>query len=162
MTSSSGGCIEVLRKPNRVLITATKTGSEKNATVFARYWAEALRDPAADSDKNETVSAQNARIITRATPPLTKNSKKTIAVFGGSLMLGLFLGLGAALAREWVADVFRTTGSVEQITDKSCVILPRVAAKSAPVEEFVIDAPYSRFTETLRNVKALIDADQRA
>ena len=27
------------------MITATKTGTEKNATVFARYWAEALRDP---------------------------------------------------------------------------------------------------------------------
>ena len=107
-------------------------------------------------------SAQNARIITRATPPLSKNSKKTMAVFGGSVMLGLFLGLGAALGREWLADVFRTTRSVEQITDKSCVILPRVAARSALVEEFVIDAPYSRFTETLRDVKALIDTDHRA
>jgi len=60
MTSSSGGAIEVLRKPNRVLITATKTGTERNATVFARYWVEALRDPAADVDKNETISALEA------------------------------------------------------------------------------------------------------
>jgi hypothetical protein len=60
MTSSSGGSIEFLRKPNRVVISATKAGSEKNATVFARYWAEALRDPAADSDKNESVSALEA------------------------------------------------------------------------------------------------------
>ncbi len=60
MTSSSGGSIEFLRKPTRVVITATKTGTEKNATVFARYWAEALRDPAADADKNETVSALEA------------------------------------------------------------------------------------------------------
>ena len=60
MTSSSGGSIESLRRPNRVVITATKTGTEKNATVFARYWAEALRDPAADSDKNEVVSALEA------------------------------------------------------------------------------------------------------
>ena len=60
MTSSSGGSIEFLRKPNRVVISATKTGSEKNATVFARYWAEALRDPAADTDKNESVSALEA------------------------------------------------------------------------------------------------------
>ena len=45
MTSCSGGGSEFLRKPNRVVITATKTGTEKNATVFARYWAEALRDP---------------------------------------------------------------------------------------------------------------------
>jgi hypothetical protein len=60
MTSSSGGSIESLRKPNRVVICATKTGTEKNATVFARYWAEALRDPAADADKNESVSALEA------------------------------------------------------------------------------------------------------
>jgi hypothetical protein len=60
MTSSSGGSIELLRRPTRVVISATKSGSEKNATVFARYWAEALRDPAADTDKNEAVSALEA------------------------------------------------------------------------------------------------------
>ncbi len=60
MTSASGGSIDFLRKPGRVLITATKNGSEKNATLFARYWADALRDPAADADKNETVSALEA------------------------------------------------------------------------------------------------------
>ena len=60
MTSSSGGSIEVLRRPNRVVIAATKTGTEKNATVFARYWVEALRDPAADTDKNDVVSALEA------------------------------------------------------------------------------------------------------
>ncbi|HTQ53289.1 MAG TPA: hypothetical protein VMI94_02450 [Bryobacteraceae bacterium] len=60
MTSCSGGSIEFLRKPNRVVIAATKTGTEKNATAFARYWAEALGDPAADSDKNEMISALEA------------------------------------------------------------------------------------------------------
>jgi hypothetical protein len=60
MTSSSGGAMNVLQKKNRIVITATKSGTEKNATVFARYWAEALRDPAADSDKNESVSALEA------------------------------------------------------------------------------------------------------
>jgi hypothetical protein len=60
MTSSSGGSIEFLRKPGRVVVTATKTGTEKNATIFARFWAEALRDPEADTDKNEAVSALEA------------------------------------------------------------------------------------------------------
>jgi hypothetical protein len=60
MTSSSGGSMSFLQKKNRVVITATKTGTEKNATVFARYWAEALREPAADADKNESVSALEA------------------------------------------------------------------------------------------------------
>jgi hypothetical protein len=60
MTSCSGGSIEFLRRQNRVVISSTKSGNEKNATVFARYWAEALRDPAADSDKNDSVSALEA------------------------------------------------------------------------------------------------------
>lgn len=57
MTSASGGSILALEKPKRVLITATKAGSEKNATVFPRYWIEGMRDPAADTDKNEIVTA---------------------------------------------------------------------------------------------------------
>ncbi|HLK17324.1 MAG TPA: hypothetical protein VKT81_00170 [Bryobacteraceae bacterium] len=60
MTSASGGSRSVLEKPNRAVITATKSGSEKNATIFARYWVEALRDPAADTDKNETISGLEA------------------------------------------------------------------------------------------------------
>jgi len=59
-TECSGASIEFLRKPNRIVIAATKTGTEKNATVFARYWAEALREPAADVDKNDSVSALEA------------------------------------------------------------------------------------------------------
>ena len=60
MTSASGGSIAALRKDGRVLVCATRNGTEKNATVFARFWVEALRDPAADTDKNETVSALEA------------------------------------------------------------------------------------------------------
>src|SRR6202521_2521756 len=60
MTSSSGGSMAFLQKKSRIVITATKTGTEKNATIFARYWAEALREPAADTDRNETVSALEA------------------------------------------------------------------------------------------------------
>ncbi len=60
MTSASGGSIAALRKEGRVLVCATRNGTEKNATAFARFWVEALRDPAADTDKNETVSALEA------------------------------------------------------------------------------------------------------
>jgi hypothetical protein len=60
MTSCSGGSLIALGKPKRVMITATKTGTERNATIFARYWIEAFRDPAADADKNEVVTALEA------------------------------------------------------------------------------------------------------
>jgi hypothetical protein len=60
MTSASGGSVAALQKRNRGIISATKTGTEKNATVFARYWVEALRDPASDADKNEVITALEA------------------------------------------------------------------------------------------------------
>ena len=60
MTSASGGAMTELRKMDRVVITATKTGTERNATVFPRFWVEALRDPVADTDKNDTISALEA------------------------------------------------------------------------------------------------------
>jgi hypothetical protein len=59
-TSAGGASIAVLQKQNRVVISATKSGTERNAPVFARFWVEALRDPSADSDKNEAVSALEA------------------------------------------------------------------------------------------------------
>jgi hypothetical protein len=59
-TSASGGSIGALQKPGRIVIAATKTGTEKNATVFARYFVEALRDASADVDKNDAISALEA------------------------------------------------------------------------------------------------------
>jgi hypothetical protein len=59
-TSASGGSIGALQKTGRIVIAATKTGTEKNATVFARYWVDALRDGSADVDKNEAISALEA------------------------------------------------------------------------------------------------------
>lgn len=60
MTSASGGSVDALKKEGRVIITATRTGTEKNATVFSRFWVEALRDPAADTDKNQAITALEA------------------------------------------------------------------------------------------------------
>jgi hypothetical protein len=59
-TSASGGAVQTLERPGRAVIAATKSGTEKNATVFARYWVQALQDPSADSDKSESVTAMEA------------------------------------------------------------------------------------------------------
>ncbi len=60
MTSASGGATASIQKARRVVISATKAGTETNATVFARYFIEALRDPSADVDKNEAITALEA------------------------------------------------------------------------------------------------------
>jgi hypothetical protein len=59
-TSASGGAVAALQRAGRAVIVATKNGTEKNATVFARYWVEALQDPEADTDKSGSVSAMEA------------------------------------------------------------------------------------------------------
>jgi hypothetical protein len=60
MTSCSGASMAVLAAKNRIVITATKSGNEKNATVFARYFVDALHDNAADTDKDGNTSALEA------------------------------------------------------------------------------------------------------
>jgi len=59
-TSASGGSVAALEKHGRAVIAATKSGTEKNATVFARYWVQALHDPEADVDKNDAITALEA------------------------------------------------------------------------------------------------------
>ncbi len=59
-TAASGGAISTLRAPNRVIVSATRSGTEKNAVVFSRFWVDALRDAAADTDKNQSVTALEA------------------------------------------------------------------------------------------------------
>ena len=59
-TSASGGAIQALIRPGRAVVAATKSGTEKNATVFARYWVEAFQDPSADTDKSDSISAMEA------------------------------------------------------------------------------------------------------
>ncbi|MDZ7360603.1 MAG: hypothetical protein ONB46_07730 [candidate division KSB1 bacterium] len=60
-TAASGPFIEKLSKPNRVVITATRSGEEKYATVFPEYFVEAFLKPEeADLDKNNSVSLLEA------------------------------------------------------------------------------------------------------
>lgn len=59
-TSASGAAVAALERNGRGVIAATKSGTEKNATVFARYWVEALQDPSADVDKSESLTAMEA------------------------------------------------------------------------------------------------------
>lgn len=59
-TSTSGAISERWSRPHRVVVTATRSGGERNATRFAAYWAEALASDTADRDKDGSVTAQEA------------------------------------------------------------------------------------------------------
>ena len=58
--SSSGPFAQALSEPDRTVITATKTGAERNETQFARFFADAMEGDAADLDKDGMLSMLEA------------------------------------------------------------------------------------------------------
>ena len=59
-TSASGAVLETWAGDGRAVITATRSGRERNATRFAEYWANALSSADADVNKNGSLTAQEA------------------------------------------------------------------------------------------------------
>jgi hypothetical protein len=59
-SSASGEFVKPLSSDNRIIITATRSGNEQNATVFAEHFVTALTDPASDGDKNGRISVLEA------------------------------------------------------------------------------------------------------
>ena len=59
-SSTSGALLEPLQNENRILVTATRNGNEKNATFFGKYFVEALSSEDADLNKNNSISIEEA------------------------------------------------------------------------------------------------------
>lgn len=55
-TNCSGGSLEALAGRGKIVVSATKSGTEKNLTHLGKYFIEALADNNADVDKNGRVS----------------------------------------------------------------------------------------------------------
>ena len=58
--SASGPFLKPLSAPDRIIVTATKSGGENNYSRFGGFFAEAVGDPAADLDKDGQTSVLEA------------------------------------------------------------------------------------------------------
>lgn len=58
--SASGPFMEALAAPGRTIVTATRSGSERFATLFGGYFVDALAGTDADMDKNRRISVLEA------------------------------------------------------------------------------------------------------
>lgn len=132
-----------------------------------------------ESVQQQSFPITEARVISAATQPLKKSYPKTLVILAASLLGGLMLAFGAAMARELSDKVFRTTGQVENLLGANCIaILPAVgtpaavpglgekmlggklARKGNPQPDllrYVVDNPLSRFSEAVRSVKVAVD-----
>lgn len=77
-TSASGAVFDRWKREGRVVITATKSGGEKNATRFAEHWVTALNSSEADVDKNDVVTAMEA--FEYAARKVTESFKTEVAL----------------------------------------------------------------------------------
>ena len=58
--SSSGPFLPALSGPNRVVVTATQSGTEKNATRFGKFFSQAVASGSADLDHDRAISILEA------------------------------------------------------------------------------------------------------
>jgi succinoglycan biosynthesis transport protein ExoP len=122
-----------------------------------------------------------ARLISPASRPLQKSKPKTLIVLGVTIVGGMMLSFGIAMFREFTDKVFRTSRQVEDVLHTHCLamlpILKPTAAKIAQEDKrkrvdlqrqraifrndklywYVVDQPFSRFTEAIRSLKVAAD-----
>jgi hypothetical protein len=103
--SASGDFVKALSGKGRTVVTATKSGMERNETEFARYFVEAFTTDKADADKDERVSVLEAfnyahreveRFYETEHRLLTEHAVLDDDGGGGGLAARLFLGETAA------------------------------------------------------------------
>jgi hypothetical protein len=113
MTSCSGASRPALERANRVVVTATRSAAERNATIFPRYWVEALRSDAADTDKDDVISALEAFRYAQAKTATFYESQKRLATEhamlneteqGGGVIAGHFPLLKTGAAQDAATD----------------------------------------------------------
>lgn len=98
--SASGGFQEPLAGRNRTIVTATRTGNERNETIFGRHFVAAFAEDGADADRDGRVSIAEAfEYATRETEREYSNSNQLQlehARMEGDLELARVFHLGGA------------------------------------------------------------------
>ena len=59
-SSTSGAILDSLETEDRIIVTATRNGNERNSTEFGRFFAQSFSSPDADLNKNDSISIQEA------------------------------------------------------------------------------------------------------
>ncbi|EKF18455.1 GumC family protein [Nitratireductor pacificus] len=152
----------------RNLARVELTELESRATTYRRMYESVLQQLITTLQK-QSFPIGDARMVTAATPPLAKNWPKTTLIMPLALVLGFAGGLGLAGLR----DVFDrrinsgerlgrelglpTLGYVPFTRFRSGAIAGATTEPAAALR-YVLDAPYSGFSEALRSVKNAIDA----
>jgi len=179
-----------IRQSLNKLVTESQTTSEAQITLRdLQSSAETYRalydnflQRYMESVQQQSFPISDARLITKATRPLTKSAPKSLLVLALAGLGGLIMGVGAGLLRDIADRVFRTTDQIIEHLDADCISVvplvrtatagatapakaakaanpgaPRTVARDTSVRWTVIDSPLSRFSESIRAIKVAAD-----
>lgn len=80
------------------------------------------------SVQQQSFPITESRLITSATPPLTKSHPRTLLVLAVAVAGGILLAFGAALLREFADRVYRTSSQIENDLQTDCIaVVPAVS-----------------------------------
>jgi len=165
-TSSSGAFLPAIAGPGRVIITATKTGGERNETQFPEFFVAAFNDPSADRDRNGHVSLAEAFEFAKAKVVQAFQQKGLLltehAVMEdggeGRLASALFLGTGRA---DGALAIDLTDPAMKKLADEKEAIEQRIAGlrlKKSSMDEAQYEAQLERLlTDLAVTTKAIRD-----
>ena len=95
---------------------------ESNAQTYRALYDNFLQRYM-ESVQQQSFPITEARVLTAATPPLSKSKPKVFLVLGLATFLGLGFGFLAAAWRDFADRVFRTSHQVEDIVQADCIAL---------------------------------------
>jgi hypothetical protein len=171
--SASGAFLKALSKPGRIIITATRSGHERNATMFAEFFIQAFKENQADFDKNDRLSMfevfdyaakmteqwyqQEGRLATEH-PVLDDNGDKTghrEATDGdGAVARAFYLDSRSEVAaagdpelRKWLEEKEQLERSIEALKARKAEM--ESAAYEAELERLLV-----RLAQVNQNIKA--------
>ena len=132
-SSSSGAFLPAVAAPGRVVITATKTGGERNETEFPEFFVAAFGDAAADRDRNGHVSVGEAfeYATTKVAQAFQQKglllTEHAVMEDGGEAHLAsaLFLGTGRA---EGALAVDLSDPAIKALSDEKDALDRQIAA----------------------------------
>jgi succinoglycan biosynthesis transport protein ExoP len=133
-----------------------------------------------ESVQQQSFPITETRVISAAIPPTHKSQPLTLVVLAISTACGLLLSFALAGYRELSDRVFRTRAQIEESLGANCIATLPALKSPNPVSStvivgdaaskgertlvhkhdlmnFVVDSPFSEFTEGLRSLKLVMD-----
>jgi succinoglycan biosynthesis transport protein ExoP len=129
--------------------------------------------------QQQSFPVTEAKVITPAAKPLKASGPGSLILLGGAVAFGGLLGCGLAIGRELLDTAVRTPAQLERLSGVNFLgVLPamkgvdrRAAAANgevAPRDDpfasipprmtYALDAPFSRYAETIRSIKVAVDS----